>query len=440
MAENKDKNRPSLENPLVDDETVFEAPMGLPAWALELEPPTESDSQIDYSSLSSDSQVSELDLDLASQNTEGFSDSVETKAVQSVNTPIEQEDIESTRSFAQEQSFVAENSILEAPMEEPEFLQEPIFEEQTASLYSQEQESVDIASNLEEENKNVETESNFLESPIGEPEFLQQSSFIRDIYESHYLSDSASLTNENQKPQEKSLLAEIASLGQPSIETSLDKSEEVFTQEDLSESTSSTKVIEFNFNKSNGSAAKIGQLESVIANIDKDVSYLDFDIMAQSSNTNSSLEVARYLSFFLGGTNYAIAANNVLEMNKVPKITFVPNVTEWITGVTNLRGDILAVIDMRSFLGLAISERRNKDKLLVIRNNNSSLITGIIVDEVKGLREIPVSKIKSLPDFYLEEKLKSFFKGVYKSEEGMLVLLDIELFLASPDLRQFEHI
>ncbi len=473
MAENKDKD--PLENTFSSDEMLFEAPVGLPTWASELEAPIEENLQSQFISSLPQPHLPDLDNTEIAIKTEA-SDEVETREEQDIEIYTDQQENIEVAELEEYNLKAEEANVFETPIGEPEFFQEPVNIEQDTNSYSNSQESIELTNKPLEQYQSIETESSIVETPIGQAEFFHEPSVVKQDYyqeivslikqttpveenvfetpigepeffqepmESSYelqdLSDNDSITSENQTTIEESPLAEITAFT-PSIEANLLEQEETVTQDSqtLSQDILDAEIASLKLDMA--SREKVGPLESLVANIDKDISYLDFDIETQAALADSALEVKRYLSFFLAGTNYAIAAHNVIEMNKVPRITFVPNVTEWISGVTNLRGDILAVIDMRSFLGLATLERHNSSKLLVLRNNNTSLTTGIIVDEVKGLREVPVSKITTLPDFYLEEKLKSFFKGVYKSEQEMLVLLDIELFLTSPELRQFELI
>lgn len=510
MAENKNKD--PLENTLIPDEMLFDPPMGLPAWAAELDI-AEEDAQIEV--VDSLLQFHSSDLDNKKAATEELipNCSAETKE-QIVGFSDKQEDIEIPKESLEEYILKTEESIFESPIGEPEFLREPVSFEENISLYSDNEsneknveapkELLEEYSSVEQEYPSIEVESDFFDIPTEEPDFFQTSSTVEEEssqktvlpIEDAKIPEENVFETPNQEPwffQESSVAqkeyhqnvilpfaqtreeenAFEAPIGEPGFfqesmknhpdlqnlnttnsaeiipftqpievkedeETNLSAQKEVLAQDSqtLSQNILDTEIAALEIIST--SEGRIGALESVIANIDKDINYLDFDVDSQS--LSPSLEVKRYLSFFLDGTNYAIDAHNVLEMNKVPKITFVPNVMEWVAGVTNLRGDILAVIDMRSFLGLAPLERRKISRLLVVRNNNSSVMTGIIVDEVKGLREVPVSKIATLPDFYLEEKLKPFFKGVYKSQHEMLALLDMELFLTSPELRQFELI
>ena len=77
--------------------------------------------------------------------------------------------------------------------------------------------------------------------------------------------------------------------------------------------------------------------------------------------------------------HYAVREAYVTELERVPTITPVPHVPAWVRGVTNLRGDILSVIDMRTFLGLEASSSHSA-RMLVVRLLDEEFATGLLVD------------------------------------------------------------
>ena len=61
---------------------------------------------------------------------------------------------------------------------------------------------------------------------------------------------------------------------------------------------------------------------------------------------------SRFVLLSINGAHYAIPEAFVTELDRVPRITVVPQTPAWMRGVTNVRGDIVSVIDMRTFIGL----------------------------------------------------------------------------------------
>jgi purine-binding chemotaxis protein CheW len=398
---------------------------------------------------------------------------LEETATELVETPIAEPEFLKEIPFSESTSKeINSNQNLDFPVGEPEFLHQPFVEqENNQEIETPTAEPEFLHQSLEQDDNSQNVESNLenyqaveevvlsepqqqaqnLDFPVGEPEFLQDASISEPIVlptDSSDLSVETTANYVNTEIEANVYLQDITTretITNDKVEVdnnyNISTSDTFLTEQEIVDE---VEVVEDKINIERlpiENADNIGPLESIIANIDNSINYLDFDLNSQDiSSTLSEDKKERYISFVLGETTYAVNANNVTEVNKVPKITFVPNVTEWVLGVTNLRGDILSVLDLHSFFGLKHTNKITNDRLLVIRNNNHSVMTGVIVDEVKGLREISISKITDLPDFYLEETLKPFFKGIYRGQDELLVLLDIELFLLSPEIRQFEVI
>ncbi len=89
----------------------------------------------------------------------------------------------------------------------------------------------------------------------------------------------------------------------------------------------------------------------------------------------------RFVLLSIASTHYAVSEAYVTELERVPRITPVPRVPPWLRGVTNLRGDIVSVIDMRTFLGLEAHSPQSA-RILVVRLPDDPFSTGLIVDAV----------------------------------------------------------
>jgi purine-binding chemotaxis protein CheW len=91
-----------------------------------------------------------------------------------------------------------------------------------------------------------------------------------------------------------------------------------------------------------------------------------------------------YIRFLLDSTAFAFPLQNALEIDYVPNITPLPNLPQWVLGICNLRGDIVSVIDLKQVLQLTPKGAKVGQKLILIRNEDTS--TAIMVDKVAGMR------------------------------------------------------
>ena len=144
----------------------------------------------------------------------------------------------------------------------------------------------------------------------------------------------------------------------------------------------------------------------------------------------------RFVLLSIASSQYAIAERFVTELERVPKMTPVPRVPAWLRGVTNLRGDILSVIEMRTLLRLEGTPSLNA-RLLVVRLPDEEFSTGLLVDAVDRIVAIPSDAIAP-PASPLEGPLAAYLRGVCRISERIVAVLDLERLLRSPEIRQFD--
>jgi chemotaxis signal transduction protein len=105
-----------------------------------------------------------------------------------------------------------------------------------------------------------------------------------------------------------------------------------------------------------------------------------------STRSNPAFPTAferQYLCFVLGGQPFAIPLAQVREVLEVPCIARVPRTEPWLLGVINLRGTILSVVDISSFLASHLDPQGEASRLIVV---SSSLFDAAL--RVDAVREI----------------------------------------------------
>ncbi len=145
----------------------------------------------------------------------------------------------------------------------------------------------------------------------------------------------------------------------------------------------------------------------------------------------------RYVLLSIASAHYAVREAFVTELERVPKITLVPHVPAWVRGVTNLRGDILSVIDMRTFLGLDSSPSHSA-RMLVVRLLHEEFATGLLVDGVDRIVAVTPEQITP-PESALEGPLAPYLSGICEIDDRIVAILDLDRLLRSSAIRQFEE-
>jgi len=145
----------------------------------------------------------------------------------------------------------------------------------------------------------------------------------------------------------------------------------------------------------------------------------------------------RYVLFMLAGSRYAVSVPHVLEIDRVPSITPVPNVPTWIRGIVNVRGEILSVIDFRAFLGCEEPHQGEQNRMLVVKARSDDIMTSLVVDQVLGI--VPLSTTHpDTPTAPAHDKAVPYLNGVREHGGQVYAVFDLECFLLSPAVRQCE--
>lgn len=146
----------------------------------------------------------------------------------------------------------------------------------------------------------------------------------------------------------------------------------------------------------------------------------------------------RVVSFTAGGTTYGARVPVIVEVGRIPAITPVPQLPPWVRGVTNLRGDVVSVIDLAALCGVEPMPL-HAGRMLVARVDDEDLTVGVLVDRVREIVTITPEQLRQ-PTAPLDGLLAPFLRGVCQRETHSLFMLDLAALLRSPDVRQFEDL
>ncbi|MCP3900505.1 MAG: chemotaxis protein CheW, partial [Desulfobacteraceae bacterium] len=138
------------------------------------------------------------------------------------------------------------------------------------------------------------------------------------------------------------------------------------------------------------------------------------------TDTKINMELA---TFFVGGALCGINILNIQEINKHFEITKVPQSSDYVIGILNLRGKIVTIIDLGKKLELS-EIKPDKDSRNIIVNSNDEHI-GLLVDAISDVVSSDETQIESPPSNLNGIKGK-FFSGVLKTEDKLIGILDID--------------
>ena len=156
-------------------------------------------------------------------------------------------------------------------------------------------------------------------------------------------------------------------------------------------------------------------------------------VPAKTENEKSG-RGGKYLTFLLGDESYGLDIAKVREIIGLTDITRVPGTPDFVRGVMNLRGKVIAVVDLGARFGLGITKDSEHTCIIVVDyfSDDRSTLVGMVVDTVSEVLDIPEEIIEDTPVFGSVDQTK-FILGLARTECGVRILLDIDKVLAPED-------
>lgn len=133
--------------------------------------------------------------------------------------------------------------------------------------------------------------------------------------------------------------------------------------------------------------------------------------------------VERLCTFNIGDLICGIEVDQIQEVMRSQRMTRVPLVSGVVSGLINLRGQIVTALDMRPRVGLARRVAGDMEMNLVVRTKDGPV--SLIVDDVGDVVDVDRRRLEDPPPT-LKGMLRSLVHGVYKTADELVLILDVE--------------
>ncbi len=138
------------------------------------------------------------------------------------------------------------------------------------------------------------------------------------------------------------------------------------------------------------------------------------------AGTEETKEVARlFVVFKVGGVDYALAADEVLQMESYAGATTVPGARSFIKGIIQLRGRVVPVIDLRARFGLAPMEPTLESRVVVGEKDGRAI--ALLADTAREVVRIAPSQEEAPPRLVGDG---GFVRSVVQSGDRTILVLD----------------
>ncbi len=157
--------------------------------------------------------------------------------------------------------------------------------------------------------------------------------------------------------------------------------------------------------------------------------------MAVEQREYSSTNSNEYMTFILGAMKYAIELPKIREILTYPElITTLPNTSDWVKGLINLRGEVVPILDTRIRFSAGEASYDDNTAVIAIITEDKRMV-GIVVDKVDDVQKIDSNNLSPVSDMGSAIPSK-YLKGFLRMENSeMLVVMDIEAVIHKEELK-----
>jgi purine-binding chemotaxis protein CheW len=137
-------------------------------------------------------------------------------------------------------------------------------------------------------------------------------------------------------------------------------------------------------------------------------------------------ESAQFVTFHVENLFFGIEAVRVQEVLRYQEMTPIPLSPEAIRGLINLRGQIVAAVDMRCTLGLPLHPGPEMPMNIILQSDDGPV--SLLVDTIGDVLEVPLNSYAPVPD-NVPAHQREMIAGVYRLKDRLMLLLRAERFL-----------
>lgn len=149
--------------------------------------------------------------------------------------------------------------------------------------------------------------------------------------------------------------------------------------------------------------------------------------------------IIQLIVFRLGDEEYGLRIEQVKEVTITPEVARMPKTPPFIKGIANLRGDIIAIVDLEERFGLRPTGQELPATSYTLAIEAKDYTIGIVVREVPQPLSIPVSIIEKAPEFIQDININDkYIEGIAKVDGRIIIVLDMLKLLTPSEIMQLQ--
>lgn len=152
--------------------------------------------------------------------------------------------------------------------------------------------------------------------------------------------------------------------------------------------------------------------------------------MTQSKSGDAS-KAKELIAFRIGTQEFCVDIQSVREIRGFAPATPLPHAPSFVTGVINLRGTVLPIVDLAARLGFGETEPTARSVIIVVRVDTQ--LVGLLVDAVSDILTVTDDLLQPTPDL-ASDLARTFVRGVMALEGRMISLIAVDSVLPQMDM------
>jgi len=145
--------------------------------------------------------------------------------------------------------------------------------------------------------------------------------------------------------------------------------------------------------------------------------------------------------FKQGEEEYALQIDQIKEVVITPNITKMPQTPEFVKGVANIRGNIIAILNLEEKFGLKKSAENEDGKNFTLVIESEEFKVGLLVKEVPNTLAVREQDIEESMNVIQDSSAEhNYISGIVKKEDRLIILIDILKVVNESDLNTVNQV
>ncbi len=146
-------------------------------------------------------------------------------------------------------------------------------------------------------------------------------------------------------------------------------------------------------------------------------------------------DTRQYLTFKLGDEVFATDVSKVREVLDFTAVTKIPRTPDFMSGVINLRGSVVPVVDLRLCFEMSKTEKTVNTRIVVVEMllEGESTVIGALADSVEEVIDLEPDQIQPAPRIGTQIRT-DFIQGMGKRDSQFIMILDIDRVFSAEEL------